>query len=107
MRRQVGPDVDDPRLMELVGELSVRSEPFRRLWARQDVRHPARGPLRVRHPQVGPLELHYEKLLVPDARGQHLVMLSADPGSSSAEALTLLASLQPGAAGPVQDAAAL
>jgi hypothetical protein len=65
-----------------------------------------RHAFELRHPQVGPLELHYEKLLVPDARGQHLVMLGADPGSPSAEALTLLVSLQPGAAGPVQDAAA-
>lgn len=98
LRRQVGPDVDDPRLTELVGELSVRSEPFRRLWARQDVRAPARGPLRLHHPQVGPLELHYEKLLVPDARDQQLVVLSAEPGSPSAEALTLLGALQgPGA----------
>ena len=31
--RLVGPDVDDPRLNELVGELSVRSERFRQLWA--------------------------------------------------------------------------
>jgi len=33
LRSLVGPDVDDPRLNELVGELSVRSDPFRRLWA--------------------------------------------------------------------------
>jgi hypothetical protein len=43
---------------------------------------------------VGPLELHYEKLLVPDARDQQLVVLSAEPGSPSAEALTLLRVLQ-------------
>jgi MmyB-like transcription regulator ligand binding domain len=30
----VGPDIDDPRLTTLVGELSLRSEEFRRLWAR-------------------------------------------------------------------------
>ena len=33
LRALVGPDVDDPRLNELVGELSVRSERFRQLWA--------------------------------------------------------------------------
>jgi MmyB-like transcription regulator ligand binding domain len=31
LRANVGPDVDDPRLVELVGELSVRSERFRQL----------------------------------------------------------------------------
>ncbi|MCW3027307.1 MAG: transcriptional regulator, partial [Solirubrobacterales bacterium] len=42
LRALVGPDVDDPRLNELVGELSVRSERFRQLWARHDAR-PKRG----------------------------------------------------------------
>jgi MmyB-like transcription regulator ligand binding domain len=37
LRALVGPDVDDPRLAQLVGELSVRSDQFRRLWARHDV----------------------------------------------------------------------
>ena len=32
LRALVGPDVDDPRLNELVGELSVRNERFRQLW---------------------------------------------------------------------------
>lgn len=42
LRTHVGPDVDDPRLQRLVGELSVRSERFRRLRGRHDVR-PHRG----------------------------------------------------------------
>lgn len=67
LRALVGPDVDDPRLNELVGELSARSDYFRRLWARHDVRPKRSGVTRVDHPQLGPLELDYEKLPLPDA----------------------------------------
>ncbi|GAA3112755.1 hypothetical protein GCM10017687_27010 [Streptomyces echinatus] len=36
-RTSVGSDVDDPRIVRLVGELSLASDTFRRLWARHDV----------------------------------------------------------------------
>jgi hypothetical protein len=91
LRALVGPDVDDPRLIELVGELSVRSERFRRLWARHDVRPKRSGTSRIEHPVVGPLELSYEKLSIPDAERQTLVIYHAAPGSPSASALALLA----------------
>jgi transcriptional regulator with XRE-family HTH domain len=91
LRALVGPDVDDPRLNELVGELSVRSERFRQLWARHDARPKRSGITRVQHPQVGPLELNYEKLPLPDADRQTLCIYHAAPGSRSAQALVLLA----------------
>jgi transcriptional regulator with XRE-family HTH domain len=91
LRALVGPDVDDPRLNELVGELSVRSERFRQLWARHDVRPKRSGTTRLEHPVVGPLELSYEKLLIPDADRQTLVVYHAEPGSPSAQAIALLA----------------
>jgi hypothetical protein len=87
-----GPDVDDPRLVELVGELSLRSERFRTLWARQDVRYKTSGTSLLLHPQVGPLELHYEKLLIPGTDMQTLVTYHAQPGTDSDERLKLLAS---------------
>ncbi|GAB4081834.1 hypothetical protein GCM10028783_27830 [Modestobacter muralis] len=94
LRSAAGPDVDDPRLAELVGELSVRSDLFRRLWARHDVhRHPGGGVYRVQHPQVGELELRYEKFAVADADDQVLVVYQAEPGSRSADALALLSAL--------------
>jgi transcriptional regulator with XRE-family HTH domain len=92
LRARVGPDVDDPRLNELVGELSVRSERFRQLWARHDVRPKRGGTARVEHPLVGPLELGYEKLPIPDTDRQTLVVYHAEPGSRSAQGLALLAS---------------
>lgn len=94
MRALVGPDVADPQLMELVGELSVRSEEFRRLWARHDVRpRVGGGRRRLEHPQVGPLELRYEMLEVTGGHGQTLVIYHAEPDTSSNERLALLASL--------------
>lgn len=93
LRGLVGPDVDNPRLIDLVGELSVRSERFRQLWARHDVQ-PKRGRVsRLDHPQVGPLELYGEKLSIAGDDNLMLVVFQASHGSRSAESLALLASL--------------
>jgi transcriptional regulator with XRE-family HTH domain len=93
LRAHVGPDVDDPRLVELIGELSVRSDRFRRLWARHDVR-PKRGRVsRLTHPQVGELDLQSNKLVVGGTDGLILVVFHAEPGSRSAELLGILGSL--------------
>ncbi|HXO07167.1 MAG TPA: transcriptional regulator, partial [Solirubrobacteraceae bacterium] len=91
LRALVGPDADDPQLNELVGELSVRSERFRQLWARHDARPKRSGTTRIQHPQLGALELNYEKLPIPEADRQTLCVYHAAPASSSAQALTLLA----------------
>ncbi|MBP2708363.1 helix-turn-helix domain-containing protein [Microbispora sp. RL4-1S] len=100
LRSVVGADVDDPRLVEILGELSLRSERFRTLWARQDVKRKSSGISLFDHPQVGPLELRYEKLLIPGTDTQTLVTYHAEPGSDSEERLRLLASMS--AAAPVR-----
>jgi hypothetical protein len=92
LRALVGPDVDDPRLAELVGELSIRSERFRKLWAGHVVRPKRSGVTHIEHPFVGPLELRREPLPLPDTDGQMLVVYHAVPGSPSAQALSLLSS---------------
>jgi transcriptional regulator with XRE-family HTH domain len=92
-RASIGTDVEDPRIAQLVGELSLASEPFRRLWARHDVRALAGAPVRMHHPQVGPLELRREKLTIGDSGGQLLVIYHAEAGSESASSLALLGSL--------------
>jgi transcriptional regulator with XRE-family HTH domain len=93
LRSIVGAGVDDPRLAELIGELSLSSERFRMLWARQDVRLRTSGVTGLLHPQVGPLDLHYEKLALPGAPDQMLITYHAEPGSPSYERLQLLAHL--------------
>ena len=92
-RKSVGTDSNDPRSIELVGELSVASERFRQLWARHDVQLREGMPIRIRHPQVGELELNCEKLATGGAEGQTLVVYHAEPGTSSAEKLALLGTL--------------
>jgi transcriptional regulator with XRE-family HTH domain len=90
-RASIGTDNDDPRVAQLVGELSLASEPFRKLWARHDVRALAGAAVRMRHPEVGPLDLRLEKLPIGDSGGQLLVVYHAAPGSESATALARLA----------------
>jgi len=92
-RGSIGTDTDDPRIAQLVGELSLQSETFRRLWARHDVRALAGAPALLRHPQVGTLTLHREKLPIGDSDGQLLVIYHAEPGSESERSLALLGSL--------------
>jgi transcriptional regulator with XRE-family HTH domain len=91
LRALAGAAVDDPCLVELVGELSVRSAEFRRLWARHDVRVSAPDIHRFNHPLVGPLELKPERLAIIGTEGQVLIVSHADPGSASERALHLLA----------------
>ncbi|MFH8466487.1 helix-turn-helix domain-containing protein [Streptomyces sp. NPDC017991] len=93
LRANVGPDVDDPRLVELVGELSVRSERFRYLWGRHDVRPKQSRLLRLRHPKVGDFELHSSKLGIVGSDGLILKVFQAAPGSRDAELLAILGSL--------------
>ncbi|MEE1942879.1 helix-turn-helix transcriptional regulator [Streptomyces sp. TRM 70361] len=93
LRASAGTEVSDPRLIELVGELSLRSETFRRLWARHDIRRKTHETKRFRHPLVGELTLDYESLTVNSAPGQQLVVYHAEPGSPSEQALDLLGSL--------------
>lgn len=83
---------NDERLATLVGELSMRSPEFARLWATHPVREKVRGGHRYRHPIVGEFYLRYEAFTVPDHPGLTLVCQVADPGSPDEEALRLLAS---------------
>lgn len=93
LRAAAGLDPDDPQLIETVGELSVKSEEFRTLWARHDVRQKTRDTKRFRHRLVGELTLSFEGLTVNSAPGQQLVVYHAEEGSPSEAALRLLGSL--------------
>ncbi|WP_419999066.1 helix-turn-helix transcriptional regulator [Streptomyces boninensis] len=93
LRLAAGKYQDDPRLASLIGELSISSDRFRRLWARADVRARTHGRKAYHHPLVGLLELHQENFALPDASGMELLVLSAPPGSPTEDSLRLLASL--------------
>ncbi|MFE7137044.1 helix-turn-helix domain-containing protein [Streptomyces sp. NPDC057644] len=92
LRLYAGCHPDDPELSALVGELSVKSDEFRRLWATHNVKEKGHGVKLIRHPLAGGLTLSYETLNLPDDEEQHLVTYHAEPGSDSAQALRLLAS---------------
>ena len=92
LRMDAGSHPDDPRVSALVGELSVKSEEFRLLWAAHDVEEKCRGVQRLHHPLVGELELRVEAFHLADDHEQMLLTYHAEPGSPSAEALRLLAS---------------
>ncbi|RFU41769.1 XRE family transcriptional regulator [Actinomadura logoneensis] len=102
LRAASGGVPDDPRLVELVGELSIASPEFARLWARHEVRSKTREAKLFRHPRVGDLTLGYEVLTVNSAPGQQLVVYQAEPGSPSEESLRLLGSLSAPPAQPRQ-----
>jgi hypothetical protein len=92
LRRYAGRFPHDPQLAELVGELSLRDQDFRRWWAEHEVYNHSYGSKRLHHPLVGPLTLDYEALTVTDDPEQTLALHTAEPGSPSEEALRLLAS---------------
>ncbi|MER7463868.1 helix-turn-helix transcriptional regulator [Streptomyces sp. NPDC097981] len=93
LRMYAGQHPEDEQLSALVGELSVKNEEFRRLWAAHTVAdNKTRGVKRLRHPLVGEMDLAFETLALPDDSAQFLVTFHAAPGSPSADALRLLAS---------------
>jgi hypothetical protein len=92
LRAEAGRDPHDRRLSDLIGELSTRSDEFRARWATHNVRIHTTGAKRIHHPIVGDLELSFESFPIPADPGQSLVTYTAEPGSPSQDALTLLAS---------------
>jgi transcriptional regulator with XRE-family HTH domain len=92
LRAEAGHDPYDGALTNLIGELSTRSHEFRTRWAAHNVRQHRTGTKRLHHPVVGDLELEFEKLDVTADPGLVLQAYSAEPGSPSHDALSLLAS---------------
>ena len=91
LRTSADVDRDRVRLTEIVGELSIASEEFRKRWARHDVREKTSGTKRFHHPATGEFELAYETFAVNGSAGQMLVAYHAAPGSAAEQALARLA----------------
>lgn len=92
LRLEAGRHPDDAKLASLVGELSMGSEPFARLWARGDVRTKTDGLTRLAHPLVGELELTYQILQLPDRPEQSIATYSYGLGTPTQERMRLLLS---------------
>jgi transcriptional regulator with XRE-family HTH domain len=91
LRLDAGRHPDDPLLIELVGELSVKSEEFCRWWADHNVRERTHGVKRYHHPLVGDLTVDYESVALLGDPDQTLCIYTAEAGSPSETALQLLA----------------
>jgi transcriptional regulator with XRE-family HTH domain len=92
LRAEAGRDPYDRELSDLIGQLSTRSEDFRRRWAAHDVRIHTTGVKLIRHPVVGDLDLPFEFFPLPADAGQSLLTYTAEPDSPTHDALILLAS---------------
>ncbi|MFI2233777.1 helix-turn-helix domain-containing protein [Nocardia testacea] len=93
LRYDAGRHPDDPQLAHLVGELSLASSDFRRLWADHYVHAKTRGRKRFRHPRIGELALDYVAMRAPDDPDMTMMIYSAPTGSDTAANLQLLAAL--------------
>ncbi|MEV1010475.1 helix-turn-helix transcriptional regulator [Streptomyces sp. NPDC049881] len=93
LRVDAGRHPDDPQLAALVGELSLASEDFGRLWADHTVRGRTRGRKRFSHPRLGELALDYVAMRAPDDPDLTMMIYSAPLGSDAADGLRLLAGL--------------
>ncbi|GAB3855811.1 helix-turn-helix domain-containing protein [Dactylosporangium cerinum] len=89
LRMASGRHPDDPLLAALVGELSVGSADFATMWADHRVKAGGAAVHGMRHPLVGAMTVTQQTLRTE--QDQHLVVATAEPGSPSQAALTLLA----------------
>jgi hypothetical protein len=92
LRTELGRDPLNQDLTDLVDDLNRDSAHFRHLWKSHDVRYHDTGVKDVRHPLVGDLRLTFEAMELPSDPGQSLIVYGAEPASSTADALRLLAS---------------
>ena len=83
----------DPRLVEVIGELSIRSPAFRTLWARHEIHAKSMRIKGFEHPDVGELELRCSFFAVQGDAQQQLVVYHPEPGTRHAQSIALLASL--------------
>lgn len=107
LRTQPGRGPHGKGLSNLIGELSTRSENFRTWWAAHNVRFRRTGVKRFRHPVVGDLTLTFEALDLAAGSGLRISAYTFEPGTSSDDALKVLASwaatLDQAAAAPAPD----
>lgn len=92
LRAEAARNPHDQGLTDLIGELSTRSEEFRQWWAKHDVRFHRTGVKKLHHPIVGNLDLNFESMEFPSDPGLVLIVYTAEPGTPSADGLTMLAS---------------
>jgi transcriptional regulator with XRE-family HTH domain len=92
LRSEAGSNPHDKQLVELIGELSTRSEEFRSRWAAHNVRFHRTGRKCIHHPVVGTLDLDFEAMEFPAHPGLTMLAYTAAAGTPTADSLKMLAS---------------
>ncbi|MFB7290651.1 helix-turn-helix transcriptional regulator [Actinacidiphila glaucinigra] len=92
MRRETARRPHDTRLALLVDELRTTDADVARWWDDHAVRDYASVAKRVQHPTAGPLTFDIEIVCAPNEPDQRLVVYTADPDSTTARVLPMLAS---------------
>lgn len=98
LRMEAASYPDDPDLAALVGELALHDDDFRVWWAERRVNSATYGTKRYQHPTVGQLTLDCDTWHSPDGSGQRLMVLTAEKGTPSSDALNILAAWNVGGA---------
>ena len=93
LRLLYGADPGEPRINEVIETMLADSPDFARLWGRHDARGKRLESKRFRHPDVGAMTLRMNAFDVKSSPGQELIIYHAEPGTVSADALTLLGTL--------------
>jgi hypothetical protein len=91
LRAAAGPQPRSPQMIELVRELSLRSDRFRQMWARHDVHRKGSAVKHFHHPVVGELTLYQHVMPLLDHPDLQLWIYQAEPGSASECAVRRLA----------------
>ncbi|CAM5632437.1 transcriptional regulator [Streptomyces spiroverticillatus] len=101
LRFTAGRYPDDARLAELIGELTMRSVEFAKLWAKGEVADCTVGTMDFRHPTVGALSVDYQVWLQPESPDHRLEVYTPNDAASG-DALRLLAgqAARPDSPGP-------
>lgn len=89
LRTEAARDPHNRELHDLIGELSTRSDEFRRRWGAHDVRHHRTGFKSFNHPIVGELTLAYRGMELEVEPGLTLTVYAAEPDSPSEDAIRL------------------
>jgi transcriptional regulator with XRE-family HTH domain len=93
LRLAAGYDPRDAALTKLIDELTAGCPEFSALWHDNSARGIAQQTKIIDHPEVGRIVLTGQVFDVRRTPGQQLVVCSAEPGTSSADALARLGAL--------------
>lgn len=80
---------DDAKLAELIGELTMHSAEFAKLWAAGEVADCTSGPMHLQHPTIGGIEVDYQVWLQPDSP-DHRLEIYTPCNDPSRDAIKLL-----------------